>query len=371
MLASACAFPTDAPNWDMTWNLPVPDDNAMSIGVTNFLPSGITLVTSGSPATPTAFNAAISSVPSIVRTLGVQCPLCPNATAPKPLFTGTSPSTVINLAAGTSLVSATIASGSQMVVTLTNGFAFDPINPAGGPAGDITLTISNVSTTGTPTTLGNLVIAGPTQTLPAGQSKQFTVQLNANATINMAQPITIDMTFNSPAGTTPVLMNPNHTFTMTATPTLNISAATVSILAQTFPAGTPTPIDLSDIDSSIVNRITDDAQNRGAMYLTLTNPLTIGANSTITFRSPAGTSVPITPITKNVAVPAAASAATPSVTTVTVPLTGHELRSLFGKTIETVFGGTTNAGLATVTPTQKISVTSRIQVNFTVREQTP
>jgi hypothetical protein len=366
MLASACAFPTDSPNWDMTWNVPLPD-NGQSIDVTSVLPSGISLVTTGSPPTPTAFNAQVSSVPSIVRTLGVQCPLCPSATAPKPKFTGTSPSTSITLSASTSLVSATVASGSQVVVTLTNGFSFDPINPAGGPPGDITLTISNLAVGGSLTTLGSLVISGPTQTLPPGQAKQFTIQLNANTTINMAQPITIDMTFNSPAGTTPVFMNPNQTFTAAAAPTINISQATVTIGAQTIPASTDT-LDF-DVPDEVINRISNDSQNRGILFLTVTNPFTIAATPTITFKTLASEPNQITPITKNITIPAATNATTASVTTLQVPLTGAELRSMAGKTLQVVFGGTTAAGTLTVTPAQKISFSQRVQLTMNIKEQ--
>jgi hypothetical protein len=79
----------------------------------------------------------------------------------------------------------------------------------------------------------------------------------------------------------------------------------------------------------------------------------------------------MTPITKSVTIPAATNATTASVTTVTINLTGHELREMFGRDLEAVFGGTTNAGSVTVTPAMKISAKSRIQVNFTIKEQTP
>jgi hypothetical protein len=363
MIAAACAFPTESPNWDMTWNLPVPDDNALSISVTKLLPSGVDTITPAGTTT-LALNAKINGTPSINRTLGVQCPSCPTATAPKPAFTAPTATTVINLSAGTSLNSATLFTGSQIVVTLNNGFKFDPINPPGGTAGTITVTVSNGATT-----LGTLTLQGPAQTIPAGQQKQFTIPLSG--TINTAQPINVVMTMDSPAGAagSPVQMNPNDPFTASAVPTLNVSGATVTIGSQSLNSTTGTPIDLSSIDSSIVNRITADNQNRGTMYLTVTNPFTVGANATITFRSPAGALSPMTPFTRNVAIAAAASASTPTISNVVIDLTGNELRSIFGREIEAVFGGTTVAGSTSVTPTQSITATSRIQVNFNVREQ--
>ncbi|HET9426698.1 MAG TPA: hypothetical protein VFO55_15145 [Gemmatimonadaceae bacterium] len=348
----------------MTWNLPLPDNDAMSIGVTTFLPSGVDPV--GSPAT--AFSATVASLPPITRMLGAQCASCPSGTAPKPAFSAPVASTTVTLTAGTQLTSAVLATGSQLVVTLNNGFTFDPINPPGGSPGIVTLAVLNGATT-----LGTLTLQGGSQTIPAGQAKNFTIALAG--TINTASPITVTMTMDSPAGSAaqPVAMNPTtDAFTASATPTINISSATVSIGAQPVTAS-PTPLDLSQIDSSVVRRIVDDNQNRGTMFLTVTNPLTIGASTTITFRSPTGTPAAdqIVPVTKNVVIPAAANATTPNVSTIPVSLTGQELRRIFGRDVEVVFGGTTQAGSTTVTPTQRISVSSRIQVNFTVKEQTP
>ena len=70
-------------------------------------------------------------------------------------------------------------------------------------------------------------------------------------------------------------------------------------------------------------------------------------------------------------IPPAANGTTPNVSTIAVTLTGQELRRMFGRDIEAVFGGATQAGSVTVTPTLRIAVSARIQVNFTVREQTP
>src|SRR3954469_11461452 len=147
MLASACAFPTDSPNWDMTWNVPLPD-NGQSIGVKAVLPAGTDTITP-TPGAPLAIRPQVSAIPSISRTLGVQCPTCPSATAPKPAFTAPIASTTVTLAAGASLSSATLTTGSKMDIVLTNGFQFDPINPPGAPGtpGTMTLTVSNGATT--------------------------------------------------------------------------------------------------------------------------------------------------------------------------------------------------------------------------------
>ena len=364
MLASACAFPTESPNWDMTWNLPMPDNNGMSIGVTDLLPTGVTLA--GTP--PNAFSITPGSITPIVRTLGAQCPTCPSATAPKPAFTAPAATTTISLQAGSSLDSATISTGSQLVLTLTNGFGFDPINPPGGSPGTITLAIVNGTST-----LGTLTLQGGSQTIPSGQTKSFTVALAGK--IRTSSPITVTMTMDSPAGSVsqPVTMSPAQTFSVATAATINVSSASVTIGAQVIDAAPPTPLDLSQIDSSVVNRIIDDNQVRGMLFLTVTNPFTIGATPNVVFQSPAATPLAqkITPITKSITIPPAPSVSTPVVAKLSVGLTGHELRSLFGRDIEAVFSGTTGAGKVTVTPLQQITITSRIQVNFSVREQKP
>jgi hypothetical protein len=368
MLASACAFPTESPNWDMTWNLPVPDNGALSISVNELVPSGITIDSAGTPRLPVSFTASVAAVPSISRTLGAQCPSCPAATAPKPAFTAPVATTSISLTAASTLTSATLITGSQIVITLQNGFGFDPINPPGGTPGTITLGVVNGSTT-----LGNLVLQGPTSTIPSGQTRTFTIPLSG--TINTSSPINVTMTMDSPAGSLsqPVTMSPGQTFTASAVPTIKISTATLNLGAENLGGADPTPLDLSEVDSSVVRRIQDDNENRGTMFLTITNPFTVAANATITFRSRTGTPAAqsITPITKAISIAAATNGTTPKVSTVSIALTGKELRSMFGKDLEVLFGGATVPGPLTVTPSLKMSISSRIQVNFTIREQTP
>ena len=370
VLAAACAFPTEAPNWDMTWNLPLPqEDGPQKIGVQKILPSGVTLIAPIPPATtPSAFSAQVNSVPPINRTLGVQCPTCPSATAPKPAFTAPPATTTINLTAGTALNTATLFTGSQIVLTLANGFTFDPINPPGGSPGTLTLTVSNGSTT-----LGTLTLLGGAQTVPAGQSKQFTIALAGS--INTAQPLLLTMTMDSPAGAAgqPVTMNPNQLFSVSATPTVNISTATVTIGAQSIDSPGQY-IDLSSIDTTVANRVPDSATTQGTLFLTVTTPFTVSANATMTFTGTRATQdgdgpivlVPITPVVKNITLPA--KTATQSTFTIPIALTGQELRRMLGSELVATFTGTTNAGSTIVTPASEITITSRMQIHLYVRE---
>jgi hypothetical protein len=127
---------------------------------------------------------------------------------------------------------------------------------------------------------------------------------------------------------------------------------------------------MSSIDSTIITRIPNDAQTRGTMFLTITNPFTVGGTDSLTFSSPVGTpaSQVIVPITKGFVMTAAAGA-TPNVSTVTINFTGIELRTILGRKLATTFGGKTTAGALTVTPTQKVSVSSRIQLTIDIKGQ--
>jgi hypothetical protein len=373
VLVAACAIPTEAPNWDMTWNLPLPQPNGpQKIGVQKMVPGGVTLIPPVAPATtPTAFNVQVSSVPPINRTLGVQCPTCPNGTAQKPPFTAPTATTTINLTAGTALNTATLFTGSQIVLTLNNGFTFDPINPPGGAPGSVTLTVTNGAAT-----LGTLTLLGGSQTIPAGQSKQFTVALAG--TINTSSPLSVSMTMDSPIGAAgqPVAMNASQTFTVSGTPTINISTATVTLGSQAIDSPGQ-PMDLSGIDTTVANRIADSTTNQGTLFLTITTPYTVSASATMTFTgtrdvqtSNGSTSqVAIVPVVKAITLPA--KTATQSTFTVPISVTGQELRRMLGTDLTATFTGTTNAGTTIVTPASEIQITGRMQIHIYAREIKP
>ena len=364
-LAAACAIPSEPPNWDVVWNLPMPD-SGQTISVTSFLPSGVTLV---GTAPNQLFNAQVSAVPPISRTLGAQCPTCPNATAPKPAFTAPVATTTISLAAGTALNSGTLATGSQIAIALNNGFTFDPIRPPGGSPGTVTLTVSNGAAT-----LGTLTLAGATSAIPASSVTNVTIPLSG--TVNTASPITVSMTMDSPAGAagSPVAMNSSQTFTATPTPTVTISQANVTIAAQAIPS-TPNPVDLSgDPMSALERRVADSATTQGSMFLLISNPLSIGANVTLTFTGtklpddggPNPVPVAIVPVTKTAVIPAGGPTA--ATTTVRVDFTGQELRRILGAALTVSLSGTTGAGSTVVTPASSITIFSRIQLRAYMRE---
>lgn len=368
-LVAACAIPTEAPNWDVTWNLPLPqEDGPQKIGVQKMLPSGVTLVAPTPPSTtPTAFNAnPTTAIPSISRTLGANCPACPTATAPKPAFTAPIATTTISLPTG--LASATLAAGSQVVVTIQNNFTFDPIRPPGGANGTVSLAINNGTTT-----LGQVTLDGATSAIPANATTTITIPLTG--TINTSQTITITQSMVSPAGAagSPVTMNPSQTFVASAAATINVASATVNLGVQAIDSPGE-PMDLSSIDVAVANRIADSATTQGSLFLTITTPYTISANATITFTgtreveggSSGTTLVPIVPVVKTLVLPAAT--ATQNTFTVPVNLTGQELRRMIGSSLVATFTGNTVAGTTVVTPASEISITGRMQIRLYTQE---
>ena len=363
MLVTACALPLDAPNWDVVWNLPLPD-GGQTISVTSFLPAGTSVI---GTAPNQAFRANVSATPSIVRSLGVQCPTCPSATAPKPAFTAPLSTTTITLTSGTSLNTATLTAGSQVVLQLVNGFTFDPIRPPGvTPNGTVTLTVANGATT-----LGTLTLLGATSAIPAGQTSTFTIPLAG--VINTAFPITVSMTMDSPAGAagSPVTMNPSQLFTVNATPTLNVSQATVTIAAQAI-APTSATMDLSDGPLGELEARIDSSStaNEGTMFMEITNPLTIGASGTLTITiskfDSLGAAIPIPAITKPFTIAAGTASSTKSVTPIN--FTGNELAHMLGGNVTFALTGNTGAGTTTVTPTTAITILTRLQVRAFIRE---
>src|SRR4051812_25051522 len=111
VLMAACDIPSTTPQWDMTWNVPAKNT---TIGVSSFLPAGVTLASAGAAFNVTAAAANVSTP------LSSYCAAC-NGTAPKPAFTGSSVATTTLPA---SLGSAVLASGSSIAVSITNNFGF-------------------------------------------------------------------------------------------------------------------------------------------------------------------------------------------------------------------------------------------------------
>ena len=329
---AACDIPSSAPRWETTWNVPA---DSTKIGVGQLLPTGVTLAPSGN-----AFQIAVTPV-TVTRRLGddcSQCALANGTTAPKPAFT-------VNATDTTSLP-AQLASATLVADTLTlqvdNGFDFDPIRPAAGTYGTLTLTVKNGTTT-----LGSLTVSGSAAALPAGAVTTFRVPLSG-AVVGGAG-VRVTLTVDSPAGD-PVLMNASSTITATASlGTCSVSQAAVTVNSQSITSAAKS-IDLTNVSSDVANRVQD-----GAIDLTITNPF--GVAGPVTLR--------LTPTGGGAVVKSFALGAGPSSTS-RVEFTASELRSLLGQTVDMSLTGTVTgqSGTVTITPTQAVSVTTRLQMTL-------
>jgi hypothetical protein len=361
-LVAACAIPTDAPNWDVIWNLPLPD-SGQTIAVANFLPSGVTVA---GTAPTQVFRAVVDTAPSISRSLGIQCPACPSATAQKDSFSAPLATDTISLTADSTLKSGTLAVSSQIALQVINGFTFDPIRPPGGNPGQVTFTVHNGIAT-----LGVLTLSGTTSAIPASATSSFVVPLSG--TFDLSSPITVTMTMDSPAGSAaqPVTMNANQLFRVNSTPTIDIAQATVTIASQVL-SPTSTSQDLSSGPlGELETRIdTSSAGDQGSMFLQIANPLTVGANGTLTitgtkYDTLTDSPVAFTPVVKPLIIPSGGSS-TPIV--VRIDFTGKELQRIMGSNATFTITGTTGSGTTALTPTTEIQIFTRIQVRAFIRE---
>lgn len=332
-LLAACDFPTKAPNWDMTWNVPA---KSTSISVNTFLPNGVTVTPSG-----TGFQTSVNAV-TITRTLAGDCPACVAAngqTVPKPAFTSSGSGS----ATLPSAITTATLSGDTLFATIQNGYNFDPIRPGAGNNGFIVIQVTSGSTT-----IGKDSLNGATSSLAAGSTTTRKIPLSGN--VSGASGVTVNVTVNSPAGD-PVTINTAQSLTITgrggsATQgTVVFSSATVSLNNQTV---TSTPTDLNlDISQDIRDRV-----QSGSLFLTIVNPFAITGNLTLTIAG--GPS----PVTKTVALAAGTS-------NVRVDFSQAEIRSvLAAKTLN--FSGSI-AGATAVTPGQQVSVSSRLQLTVTTK----
>jgi hypothetical protein len=320
----------------MIWNVPT---KSTSISVSSVLPAGVTVAASGN-----AFQVNVAAV-TITRNLGTDCAACSaanGATIPKPAFTSTGSSTA-TLPSG--VTSATLT-GDTLTVTIQNGFNFDPIKPGAGSNGFLVIT----ATSGT-AQIGKDSINGATSAIPAGATTTRKIPLSG--TVTGAGGIAVAMTINSPLGD-PVTINTAQNIVITARAgaatagTVLISAASVTLANQSV-SSTATQLDLKDVSSSVVNRVTS-----GTLFLTITNPFAVTGNLSLAISGGPAT------ITKAVTLATGTS-------TASVAFTAAELRSILGFTTNLTLSGTVN-GTTTVTPAQTLAVATRLQLAVSTEE---
>jgi hypothetical protein len=328
---TACQFITDgAPIWDMTWNVPA---KSTSISVNSLLPAGVQSAGGG-------FQATVAAPAPITRTLGTDCATCAAAngqTTPKPAFTVT---TSQSASLPSSISSATLVTDT-VVISINNGYNFDPIN-AGGTPGSIKLTATSGSTT-----LGTQTFSGPASTIAAGQTTTFKLPISGVVGSSGIQVVAV---IDSPLGS-PITIDASRQMTIspsvkgsTANSVL-ISTASVTLTNQSVSAA-PTQLDLSNVDSSVVKRVT-----AGKLFLTVTNPFSVAGNLSISVNGVAKT------------LQLAAGSATAPVQNLSVDFTQAEIRQILGKSGNITIGGTVS-GTTPITAGQTVAVATRLQLTL-------
>ncbi len=319
----ACDIPTDAPEWEQRWILPADET---TVDVEEILPTGMEVTPDN-----TAFTVQVEPV-SFQESLGGLCQACQvlnGLTVPKPPFQGSFqeralfPSEVVGVE----------VRDAQVRVEAWNGLGFDPIRPAAGSTGTLTLSLRDGGPGGR--LLDRIVVDGATRSFPSGTTLTETLQFSGP----VEEAILVVLEVSSPLGD-PVTINVNQSVAVDATvQTLEVTSAVADLSGETFEMD-ETDMDTEDVDESIVDRI-----QSGALEFRAQNPWAVGASVNVII------SGPFTPITKSFVIPEGLTSEG------RIEFTRQELQTFLGQSNVTLTGfGTVNpgAGEATLTPGQTL-----------------
>lgn len=341
--AEGCDVPTSLPNWDMTWDFPA---STATIPVASFLPNGVSLSQNGA-----AFQAAVNAI-TLTRTLAQDCPQCSSGTStPKPSYTATAASAATFLPAG---VTSAVLVTDTVFVTMVNRYQFDPINPGAGGAGSMTYTVTSGATV-----LGTLTLSGPANTIPPNGATTTAKIPVAGIMTTAGLGVRVDVT--SPQGATMTLTNTGaqqFTYTVRAGGSLNgplrASAANLTLSNQVI---SPSPSSFS------FNFGSSDRADSAVVFLTIANPFSLSGTVNVNFLGcvdASGNFVDSCPsLTTLVSRQLHMAVGT---TTATLSFAAHGAQALLNAK-QISFGGTIS-GTASVTPSQVVTVSNRVQLTM-------
>lgn len=344
VLLAACEYPTKAPFWETTWNVP---GKTARIAVSELLPAEVGVTPDSS-----AFVVAVGSV-ALSRTLGADCSSCAvfdGQRVPKPAFTmSLTDSTTIP----DRLASATLG-GDTLVVGLNNGFGFDPIRPSADPANPRGYVVFDLVNGGT--VVAHDSLDGNTFALPAGLT---TIKIPLTGTIGAANALRFTVKLHSPAGDTITVnsaasVNIDATMQSASVGELRVSNVSVIVLNDTI-SSAPTELDLSGVDSTVANRLVS-----GKLLLTITNPFGIQGNFDIAISGGTGGAINRT------------MTLLPSPTSTTeLSFTPAELESLLGHVDLLSLTGAVSSigGTVPITPTEAVQISTRLELVVTTKSQ--
>ncbi len=332
----ACDIPTDAPELEQTWIVPVRE---LIVAVKELLPESADTSGGGIVVKPDTVIVGTT----LGALCGAPCDAANGTTVPKPAFTGN-----VALAIGMpdSITEITLNNAGAAEIMLTNNLGFDPIRPGVGVTGRLITTI----------TAGGVVIAGDTVSgvdvaLSSGGTLTRPIIVPAGTVIR--PPIAANVVIESPAGD-PVLINTAATLSSEVRVN-SVEAARLNILIRAKEVATQ----VAELDLSAVSQVIQDHIVGAALELEVDNPLPIEGELTTRFRA-AGSDV-INPRTFLV---------TPGVSTLTLVFSREEFLALTDQeTVEVAADGSlsgTGTGEVTVLPDTRISTRLRIGVRVHV-----
>lgn len=327
-LAAACAFPTEAPIIEQHWNVP---GESTTIGVGEMLPASVSIADG-------AFAVTVDAPAAVTRTLYQDCGTCAQndgQTIPKPAFTAVASSST-TLPAD---VAGVLLSAGAITVTISNRYAFDPLHPAAGVNGTITLRVTNGTTT-----LGTTTISGANAVLPSNGTLNVAVGLNGS--ISGSQPITVNVELDSPAGD-PATMTASQNILVTPA-VVGVRATNAAVRVSDRVVSTTSELDLSDIDDAITQRL-----DSAAIRLAVTNPFEVSGTLTATLEAPG-----VAPVTRTIQV-----AANTENSAQLLRYTASEITPFFGRAVTLrVSGPVSAASVVAVSPSEVVSIASRLNL---------
>ena len=263
---SGCDVPTDVPEFDVRWILPVLED---TIAVDELLPgTGVTI--SGGNFVVEADTVLLN------ETLGSLCMACLDSggfPVPKPLFNLKYDQTG---SLATDVVSVELVSGS-ISLAIQNDLGFDPIRPAAGSPGTMIVTIYDVDAGGRQLARDTLDGAILTDSLPNGALTTILLNL-APGTVSST--IFAEVDLFSPAGDD-VAIDLNATLDITvAVGPVSVSSATLDVASRTVDLA-PTDLDVEDIGTDVVERVLESS-----LVLEIQNPFAVGLDITFDIIAP-------------------------------------------------------------------------------------
>jgi hypothetical protein len=319
-LIAACDIPTELPKWNPAFAVPL---TGTSIAVAQLVPISLE---SAPDSSTFVMSPASASFPYALSTVCPACAASDGQIAPTPAF---------QYAAGYAIPfpvtvdSAGVVNGA-INFRLTNGWNFDPLRPAPGRTGFMSLELIGHD--------GN--VRG--FSFFSGQDRSFAPGSTINGTLTFAGAATqtpiLQLRFNSPAGN-PVRMDAASSLTLTVVSgRLVATDATVKVSLRQV-TSLPMQLNLTGIDDFVIRRV-----RGGKLVLRIANGFHVTGRMTLNIAGG------INPVSQTFDIPADDS-------TVEVELSEADLESILGRAVvASVQGNVSTSGSVKLTPASTFTV---------------